>query len=550
MFLKQVKVKGKPYYCIVKSVRINGKPRHKHVKYVGSKEAVIKKLLMGDEAVMEAMKVSQIKDHGEVDLLLRIAEKLDLRDIINRHVVKTAGVDVGSQMVILAINQCLDALALDNVDLWYHHTILEEQLGIPFYTLSAQNLCRAMDYIYEPIRDEEGRVIDARDNALPIKKAIVEKLKDLFNIKLDALFYDITSTYFEGNNCIIARLGYSRDKKKGKKQILVGLVVTRDYRFPIFYTVFEGSTSDMATVSQTLKTLQEEFKVEKTLLVLDRGMVRPENLKELDESGFDYICGLKKGEKAVKEVILKARGLNEEENKVWKDINAVELVKEFAGRKRKLVVYKNHEQARAVTEDRDLKLDKALRSLEEYAVRVNAGNYRKVEKVVARVRELKRGVSKYIWTGITVEEEKVRLSVKRRDDRVEVAEKLDGKYLLMCTDLGLRKEEVISAYFDKDGIEKVFRSMKQHGLRPLRSWTLNRVKASIFVGYLGQLLLAALGYMLDKASLKITPERALGYLKWQKKVVLESGETVVEKISVPEVEAREILEKLENAKLL
>ncbi len=56
--------------------------------------------------------------------------------------------------------------------------------------------------------------------------------------------------------------------------------------------------------------------------------------------------------------------------------------------------------------------------------------------------------------------------------------------------------------------------------------------------------------MLDKAGVKITPERALGYLKWQKKVRLESGETVVEKVSVPEVEAGEIIEKLETVRLL
>ncbi|KXB03152.1 hypothetical protein AKJ48_04175 [candidate division MSBL1 archaeon SCGC-AAA261O19] len=549
MFLKQVKVKGKPYYCIVKSVRIEGKPRHEHVKYVGSKEEVIKKLLKGDKAVMESMKVSQVKDQGEVDLLYRIAEKLELRSTINGHVVKTAGVDVGAQMVVLAINQCLDALALDNVDLWYHHTILEERLGIPFYSLSAENLCKAMDYIYPPIRDQEGEVIDARDNAMPIKKDLVEKLKDLFDIKLDALFYDITSTYFEGNNCIIARLGYSRDKKNGKKQILVGLVVTREYRFPLFYSVFEGSTSDMTTVSDTLKTLQEEFKVEKTLLVMDRGMMRPENLEELDGSGFDYVCGLKKGEKAVKKVILEAEGL-EDEDRVREDMSAVDMVREFAGKRRKLVVYKNHKQAKELKEERDIKLSRAMKELNEYAAKVNTGNYKKVEKVVAKVRKLKKGVSKFIKTDITVKKGRVRLLVKKLDDRVKEAEKLDGKYLLLCTDLGLPKEDVISAYFDKDGIEKAFRSMKQHGLRPVRSWTLNRVKASIFIGYLGQLLLSTLHYMLDKAGLKITPERALGYLKWQKKVVLESEETVVEKTSVPELEAREIIEKLETAKLL
>ncbi|GCC11143.1 hypothetical protein IPdc08_01191 [archaeon] len=98
--------------------------------------------------------------------------------------------------------------------------------------------------------------------------------------------------------------------------------------------------------------------------------------------------------------------------------------------------------------------------------------------------------------------------MRKQDNKVKETEKLDGKYLLMCTDFKLSKEGVVSAYFDKDGIEKVFSSMKQHGLRPVRSWTLNRV---IFI--LGQLLLATLGYMLDKAGLRITPERALGYLK-------------------------------------
>ncbi|GCC11431.1 hypothetical protein IPdc08_01486 [archaeon] len=226
------------------------------------------------------------------------------------------------------------------------------------------------------------------------------------------------------------------------------------------------------------------------------------------------------------------------------------MVEEFAGRKRRLVVYKNHVKARAVKEDRDMKLAKAMKEFVEYAAKVNAGNYRDVEKVVARVRELKKGVSKYIKTDITVKDGEVRLSVGKQDNKVRETERLDGKYLLMCTDLKLSKEGVVSAYFDKDGIEKVFRSMKQHGLRPVRSWTLNRVKASIFIGYLGQLLLATLGYMLDKAGLRITPERALGYLKWQKKVVLESGGTVMEKTSVPEVEAGEIIEKLENARLL
>ena len=134
----------------------------------------------------------------------------------------------------------------------------------------------------------------------------MERYKELCGIRLDALFYDLTPTYFEGDNCLIARLGYSRDGKRDKKQVVVGLVVTKEYRFPVFYNVFEGSKSDMKTVSDTLKVLQEEFKVERTLLVMDRGMMSPDNLKDRDNSGFDSICGLKKSVKEVREIIREA----------------------------------------------------------------------------------------------------------------------------------------------------------------------------------------------------------------------------------------------------
>ena len=130
--------------------------------------------------------------------------------------------------------------------------------------------------------------------------------------------------------------------------------------------------------------------MEKTLLVLDRGMMRPENLKELDRSGFDYVCRLKKGETAVKEVILEAGGLDEKGNRVWEDMSAVDMVREFAGGKRKLVVYKNHEQAKMMKECRDLKLAKALKGLEEYAARVNAGTTGMLKRSLSGCWSLRR----------------------------------------------------------------------------------------------------------------------------------------------------------------
>lgn len=562
-FFKKNTRKGHDYYTIAEGYREGGKVKHRNLLYLGRLdklteekrkkiEAIVKDLPEEKrtevESCLSTIEIPAVKEQGDVELLFKIAEKLELRGIINSHVSKTAGVDVGTQIVVLAINQCIDAVALDNIDLWYHHTTLEELYSIPFYNLSTENLCKALDYIYEPII-EDGKVVDAKDNAIAIKKSIVERLKELFDIKLDALFYDITSTYFEGNGCIIARLGYSRDGKRDKKQILVSLVVTKEHRFPIFYNVLEGNVSDMKTIAQTLSTLKIEFNIEKTMLVLDRGMINPDNLKKLDAAGYDYICGLKKG-KIVKDLIVEASGLEDEKNRVRNDINAIEVVKEFQGRTRKFVVYLSKEKAAAVKQERDIKLARSWKELNEYASKVNSGKYKNAAKVLSKAKKLTSGVSKYLKPEISMHDKLVRLTPKRLEDRIASAEKMDGRYVLLSSDEKLSKGEIILTYFDKDGIEKAFRSMKQHGMHPSRNSLINRVKTGIFVDYLAYLLITTLNYILKKAELNISAERCLQYLKWQKKVTLNLNGDIVAKSTSTELEANEILKKIASVKII
>ncbi len=562
-FFKKNTRKGHDYYTIADGYREGGKVKHRTLLYLGRLdklteekrkkiEAIVKDLpeekQIKVETCLSTLEIPAVKEQGDVELLFKIAEKLELREIINSHVSKTAGVDVGTQIVVLAINQCIDAVALDNIDLWYHHTTLEELCSIPFYNLRTENLCKAMDYIYEPII-EDGKVVDAKDNAIAIKKAIVEKLKELFDIKLDALFYDITSTYFEGNGCIIARLGYSRDGKRDKKQILISLVVTKDYRFPIFYNVLEGNVSDMKTVAKALSTLQKEFKIEKSLLVLDRGMISPDNLKTLDSTDYNFICGMKK-DKFVTNLIIDAIELEKEENRVNDKFNAVEIIKEFKGKSRKFIIYLNREKAAAVKQDRVIKISQAWNGLNEYAAKVNSGKYKKAAKVAGKAKKLTNGVSKYFRPEISMVDGFVKLMPKKLEDRIACAEKLDGRYVLLSSDLKLSKEEVISAYFDKDGIEKAFRNMKQHGMQPTRNSLVNRVKTRVFVSYLAYLLIATLNYILNKAELNISAERALQYLKWHKKVVLNLNGEIVARSTSAELEANEILQKIASVKIL
>ena len=541
MQLKAVKVKGRVYYSIVESVRINGKPRHRYVKYIGSRDKLIESLLKGDELTIKAAKVPEVLDYGDVTALYKVCEVLDLRQIINRHVFKGGGVDVGIQAIFMAINHCVGPVSKNQFEFWYKYTVLEKITGIKAEKLNAQNLCTALDYFYP----------DGKDKAVEIEKEVVEKLKELFGIKMDCLYYDITSTYFEGTKCIIARLGYSRDGKPDKLQVNIGLVVTKEERFPVFHLVFAGNETDIKTVGRAISRLKEEFAISDCLLIFDRGMVSEENIGELDGSGYDFICGLKKN-KVVKAMLreVETAELLSEENFV-KDLDegsklyAVGMVRELYGKERKVVICYDTKKAASKKRDRDEKLKRAEAELSAYRAKLAKGNYREMEKVVSKVKAILKGVSTYFKCTYTLEGGRITIDFKRRDDKIADAERLDGKHALMSTRTTMSAKEIISAYYDKDGIEKAFCCIKQPiGLRPIRHWLDGRVKAHIC--YLSYLLMKTLEHMLKKGGLKMNAENALKQLGKVKYVVVTNpkGDVSTAKLSIPSRVQRQIMDVL------
>jgi len=536
-------VKGRVYYSIVESVRINGKPRHRYVKYIGSRDKLIESLLKGDELTIKAAKVPEVLDYGDVTALYKVCEVLDLRQIINRHVFKGGGVDVGIQAIFMAINHCVGPVSKNQFEFWYKYTVLEKITGIKAEKLNAENLCTALDYFYP----------DGKDKAVEIEKEVVEKLKELFGIKMDCLYYDITSTYFEGTKCIIARLGYSRDGKPDKLQVNIGLVVTKEERFPVFHLVFAGNETDIKTVGRAISRLKEEFAISDCLLIFDRGMVSEENIGELDGSGYDFICGLKKN-KVVKAMLreVETAELLSEENFV-KDLDegsklyAVGMVRELYGKERKVVICYDTKKAASKKRDRDEKLKRAEAELSAYRAKLAKGNYREMEKVVSKVKAILKGVSTYFKCTYTLEGGRITIDFKRRDDKIADAERLDGKHALMSTRTTMSAKEIISAYYDKDGIEKAFCCIKQPiGLRPIRHWLDGRVKAHIFICYLSYLLMKTLEHMLKKGGLKMNAENALKQLGKVKYVVVTNpkGDVSTAKLSIPSRVQRQIMDVL------
>src|SRR5271165_2169861 len=126
-----------------------------------------------------------------------------------------------------------------------------------------------------------------------IELELFGRLRDLFHLQADMVFYDLTSTYFEGAGPAgLADFGYSRDGKPRNRQVQVGLVMINGW--PIAHHVFDGGLPDSETVESVLKDLQQRFGLRRVILVGDRGMVTIENLALLRQRGQGYLVGLRR----------------------------------------------------------------------------------------------------------------------------------------------------------------------------------------------------------------------------------------------------------------
>lgn len=107
--------------------------------------------------------------------------------------------------------------------------------------------------------------------------------------------YDVTSSYLEGEQNELAEWGYNRDKKKGKKQIVIGLL-TNEEGTPVTTEVFRGNTQDTSSFASQIQKCKERFKCENVTLVGDRGMIKSGQIKDLNKHGFHYITAITKAQ--------------------------------------------------------------------------------------------------------------------------------------------------------------------------------------------------------------------------------------------------------------
>ena len=149
-------------------------------------------------------------------------------------------------------------------------------------------LCDLLGVSTDKINDD--RLYRALDQLLPHKQALelhlTERMGQLFGLEYDILLYDVTSTYFEGQACgnVLAQYGYSRDHRPDCRQVCIGLVVSK-CGMPIGYEIFAGNRHDSTTVEEIVEVMEKRYGKADRIWVMDRGMVSPENIELLKQSG-------------------------------------------------------------------------------------------------------------------------------------------------------------------------------------------------------------------------------------------------------------------------
>jgi len=294
------------------------------------------------------------------------------------------------------------------------------------------------------------------------------------------VLYDVSSSYFEGRCCPLARYGHSRDHRKDRPQIVYGLLCTRE-GLPIAVEVFDGNTADPSTLSGQIEKVKDRFGISRVVVVGDRGMITSARIRDdLRPANLDWITCLRAP--AVQALAAENGPLQLSlfDDRDLAEISAPEL---FPGER--LIACRNHDLAAERARKREDLLAATERELGRIEAKVRRRNAplrgaAEIGLAVGAVLD-KRKMAKHF--AITIDEG--HLSWHRRLDQIEAEARLDGIYVIRTSVPAdqMAAAETVQAYKDLSRVERAFRSLKGVDLdiRPIRHWTADRVRAHVFL---------------------------------------------------------------------
>jgi hypothetical protein len=319
MFLRVVRAAGgqgvtHEYVRVVEAFREHGKTRHRTILNLGRRDLLaahldltkLMRLLHGDAASglpARAISVDEVQavaawDWGPTLVAYQLWRELGLQEMLDR-LGKLSRREVGTlsdRALVLVLNRLTAPTSEHGLARWLETDFVCDRHGrrwLPQWRDEATRKASRTPRVQVEQRQLK-QWYHTLDQLLGCKEAVERglylRLRDLFSLRTDIVFYDLTSTYFEGKGPPeIGAYGHSRDGKSRNPQVLVGLVLVDGW--PIAHHVFEGNRRDAMTVSDVVQDLERRFGIKRMVLVGDRGMVSSANLEQLRSGGHGYIVG-------------------------------------------------------------------------------------------------------------------------------------------------------------------------------------------------------------------------------------------------------------------
>jgi len=293
----------------------------------------------------------------------------------------------------------------------------------------------------------------------------------------ELVLYDVSSSYFEGRECPLARRGYSRDGRRGTPQIVYGLLCDRPGR-PIAVEVFSGQLHDDKTLPSQVSKLKRRFGLKTVVVVSDRGMVTKANLELLSRTdGVGWITALKAPQ------IKRLASSGALQLSLFDERNLAEITapEDYPGER--LVVCRNPLVAAERARKRSDLLEATERGLSEIADRVERGTLQGADQIGLAVGpEVKRyRMKKHFALEIT----ETSFAFARKSGQIEAEAALDGIYVLRASVPAetLQTADVVRAYKGLEQVERAFGSFKGTDLqiRPIHHHLEHRVRAHVLL---------------------------------------------------------------------
>jgi len=564
---KKVDGEDYEYWSLVESVRTARGPRQRTVATIGKLPGLDKEERIGWEEIgriltgkqqqdklfekieeppswatvnINQVSVERLRNFGDIYLALLLWHRLGFAEFCKEQIPEGREAIPWSVMacILTVARFCSPSSELQIAQSWYDKTALDDLMGVTTDKVNDDRLYRSLDAL------------------LPHKDALCKHLQDrygeLFGETFDFLFYDVTSTYFEGTALgnPQAKRGYSRDNRPDCPQVCIGLVTSRE-GLPLAFEVFDGNRTDVTTTKEMVLTMESKYGKANRIWVMDRGMVSEDNLEFMQQRGARYLVGTPKSMLRKFEQELLAKD--------WEEVHPGVEVKKCVspeGKDETFVLCRSEgrkDKETAILNRFIVRLEAGLKKLKEQAEQGRLRDQHKAERRIGRLLERNsRAASLFTVTvteTITGKNSKLTIEIIKNEDKYQWALQSGGSYILRTNWKEADPKTIWKRYIQLTEVEDAFRTEKTDlGMRPIYHRKQDRTQAHILVCFLSLAMWRTLQQWMKASGLGTAPRKLIEEMREVKSldVLLPARDKTIRLrvVSTPPKELKVLLQRM------